>query len=386
MDLKQSYNIIGFFLNDELRTGGHRRYLELLSGLSEKGHNVLVVLNSKVYIPFHTGFSAIRVPVDTKRKRAVEFKRSIEQNIGRIAAEMPGADYVVLFGETNFFAGAFLKNYYRARMLFSFRSNMILEDRYKIKSGEAGLKNAAKLYIEIAKYWLYETMIGKKADTLVFQSAFDKSSYLSRHPLLKNNNIPKIEVIGGNTLTPWFDPVFAKTNTSLRLNTLLFIGSINKRKGVELLLEAFEALSSSYPNLRLIIVGFGPDEDKLKDRLSTSPCYDKITFTGRSGNPFSFLKDADLLVVPSLFDSYPNVILEAVHSGTPVIAARTGGIPEMLEHQDLMFEPGSATAIQEKIEALCSDNSEFLKVKQLVENLQSKFAFDWVGEFEKLLD
>jgi glycosyltransferase involved in cell wall biosynthesis len=91
------------------------------------------------------------------------------------------------------------------------------------------------------------------------------------------------------------------------------------------------------------------------------------------------------VVVPSLFDSYPNVVLESIFTGTPVIASRVGGIPEMLEHEDLLFEAGSVEAIEAKIEDLRNSASQFMAVKGKIQTLQDKFDFDWPEKFEEIL-
>jgi glycosyltransferase involved in cell wall biosynthesis len=94
---------------------------------------------------------------------------------------------------------------------------------------------------------------------------------------------------------------------------------------------------------------------------------------------------ADLVVVPSLFDSYPNVILEAFHVGTPVVGSRVGGIPDMLRYPELLFPPADAQAIADRLVLLHDDAAAFKRVQTLCRQRRSYFDFDWAGEFETVL-
>jgi glycosyltransferase involved in cell wall biosynthesis len=110
-----------------------------------------------------------------------------------------------------------------------------------------------------------------------------------------------------------------------------------------------------------------------------------VTVVGRTNDPFELLREKDLLVVPSLFDSYPNVVLEALHTGTPVIGSRVGGIPDILRHEDLLFEPGNPAAIAEKIHKYAADPEEYARIRRLCAERKKDFQFDWIGEFEKIM-
>jgi glycosyltransferase involved in cell wall biosynthesis len=376
----KKYRILGLLLNNELRTGGHRRYLELLSGLAAKGHSVHVVVNQDMQLPFTVECTLLPISVKSGRKRAVAFQKSVRQNVGNITERVPAIDLVVVFGETHYFAGLFLKKYYHAKLLFSFRSNVIQEDLYKLKSENMNIGGRLKLCVEMGKYWWYERLIAKNADMIVFQSRYDQGSFLSRNGSVAE----KCRIIGGNICTPWFAAEFSGANKSRSLRNILYIGSINTRKGIRFLLDAFELLCADNNDLMLTIIGFGPDEEKLRDRVLHSTARKQINVVGRCRDPFPYLQDTDVLVVPSLFDSYPNVVLEAIFTETALLASRTGGIPEMLEYDELLFEPGSAVAIQTQIEGLY-DEKAFSHNKALVKKLRAKFEFDWVAEFEKLI-
>ncbi|HWM90970.1 MAG TPA: glycosyltransferase family 4 protein [Thermoanaerobaculia bacterium] len=105
---------------------------------------------------------------------------------------------------------------------------------------------------------------------------------------------------------------------------LLFVGRLRIRKGVEVLLEAMP------PGARLLIAGDGEHRAALESRVGAGP---DVKFLGRcdAGRVRGLLRGAAALVVPSIYEGMPLVILEAMESGVPVVASRVSGIPEVVE-------------------------------------------------------
>jgi len=106
---------------------------------------------------------------------------------------------------------------------------------------------------------------------------------------------------------------------------------------------------------QLFLAGFGPYEDKVMKFISDKGLSASVFIVGRTQTAFKLLIEKDLLAVPSLFDSYPNVILEALHTGTPVIASRVGGIPDILKYEDLLFQPGDPQDLYLKLVRIVED-------------------------------
>ena len=101
---------------------------------------------------------------------------------------------------------------------------------------------------------------------------------------------------------------------------LLFVGRLRIRKGVEVLLEALP------PGARLLVAGDGEHRSSLKEKPG-------VRFLGRcdAGRVRGLLRNAAALVVPSIYEGMPLVVLEAMESGVPVVASRVSGIPEVVE-------------------------------------------------------
>lgn len=135
---------------------------------------------------------------------------------------------------------------------------------------------------------------------------------------------------------------------------LLYMGRLSREKGINTLLRAYGHLKSPIP---LKIIGEGPERRAFEREASDAGL--QATFTGYLGG--SQLKEAlagsRVVVVPSeCYENAPMSILEAMAHGKPVIGARIGGIPEMIDDgvTGYLFEPGNAADLQCKLEQFLS--------------------------------
>jgi len=109
---------------------------------------------------------------------------------------------------------------------------------------------------------------------------------------------------------------------------IIFVGNIIKEKGIEELLDAFSNIKSEYS---LSIIGRGPLAEKLEQRYASKA----INFLGSLPlkQVAEHIRESTLLVLPSYREGVPNVVLESLSSGTPVVATSVGGIPEVLNEE-----------------------------------------------------
>ena len=114
--------------------------------------------------------------------------------------------------------------------------------------------------------------------------------------------------------------------------TVLSVGRLTDFKGFHILVEAVARLRSHRPNLLLVIVGEGPDRPVLERQISTMGVADNVRLVG--AQPHERLKlwysAADLFCLSSSQEGWPNVLLEAMACGRPVLATGVGGIPEIV--------------------------------------------------------
>lgn len=135
---------------------------------------------------------------------------------------------------------------------------------------------------------------------------------------------------------------FTKKFTDDRVN-YLFLGQLEKHKGILLLLDAFEEFCKTQSQARLMIVGQGKLETRLKDKYAGCPWVEFKGFVPHEELDTIF-EQVHYTVLPSLcYENSPSVIYDSFKYGTPVIASAIGGAPELIQEgvNGYLFEPAN---------------------------------------------
>ncbi|MDX1393960.1 MAG: glycosyltransferase [Gemmatimonadota bacterium] len=165
---------------------------------------------------------------------------------------------------------------------------------------------------------------------------------------------------------------------------ILFVGRLVERKGVEVLIEAAAALSSSL-DLRLDVIGSGPEGDRLADAARRHGIADKVTFHGRVGEAglLAAYRTADVFVLPAVVDSKGDteglgvVLLEALREGVPVVASDAGGITDIVQDgvTGWLVPSGDAGALGRALVAVAADPAEAARrVERGREQIERRFS------------
>jgi glycosyltransferase involved in cell wall biosynthesis len=146
---------------------------------------------------------------------------------------------------------------------------------------------------------------------------------------------------------------------------LLFVGRLRIRKGVEVLLEALRSLRAAQPARqlpRLLVAGDGEHRASLERRVAELDLGSAVRFLGRcdAGRVRGLLRGACALVVPSIYEGMPLVVLEAMEAGLPVIASRVSGIPEVVAdgRTGWLVPPEDPERLAAALEAALADPEE----------------------------
>ena len=372
--------ILGLFLNSEIRTGGHRRYLGLMEELAVRGNQVYVILNETLaYEP--QSFTALRFQAQYVRRgfppASSIFKAALKPHLAEV--QDLSLEWILIHGETHLPAAAWLKRKLGCRLVFGIRSNVV---RWSSIAMRENLKRPAAFLSALKEHFIYrcyEHFAARWADVLVFQSTYDRDDFLARVSSTQGRPV----VVGGNIGGPRFKPAYHGINCSATLRRLLFVGTLGERKGIRYLIKAMGILTDrGIKGLELDVLGPGKGQERYLTMAEHIGIGNTVRFHGRVADPFPYYRDADLLVVPSLFDSYPDTILEALHVGLPVIASRIGGISDQLVHDELLVPIRDADALAALLEGLASDPATYLHVRDLCASRRAAFDFDWAAAWE----
>lgn len=220
----------------------------------------------------------------------------------------------------------------------------------------------------------------------------------TRKYLIDNYKIPseKVELIYQGTEVARFTSSDENKAEALRRYSLCdtaapvlgSVGSFEERKGQSLLLEAVAKLAtSSIPNIHLMLVGDGPDEEMLKAKVKTMNIEKNVTFFPFTNEPNYIFERIDILILPSLYkEGLPNVLLEAMSMGLPVIASKLAGVPEVVLDGETgyMIKPGDQSELIDAIIKLSSDKSACLKMGRNARKLMEE-RFDKRVQFNEFL-
>ncbi|MCK5843501.1 MAG: glycosyltransferase family 4 protein [Victivallales bacterium] len=216
-----------------------------------------------------------------------------------------------------------------------------------------------------------ERFAGKRSDFLTVLSERERKLCLS----LGLESDSKIRVVPNGVDAARFAVAAAaraKARTEMGFDdqaVFLSVGRLSSEKGHSVLLEAFARFAASNPsggNARLLIVGDGPEMVNLKQLAAkladiefdeSAMEFGKVRFAGDCRDIRGFLAASDVFVLPSLYEGFGIVLLEAMAAGVPIIASRTGGVPEIVADGEggLLVDPGDCDALAAAMLRLDSD-------------------------------
>lgn len=190
----------------------------------------------------------------------------------------------------------------------------------------------------------FERLLLPMTNAVIFESAFARDAF---HRLIGKPRCPDPVIHNGLTA-----PEFETISTRNATHDFVFIGEFRDLKGIHYLLEALVGVTNKVGRpATLAMAGGGPDFDRFKAEIEALGLGDRVTLLGvRPAR--KVLPMGRIIVVPSLAESLPYVVLEAAAAGIPVIATRVGGIPEIFgPTASGLVPPGDSAALQAAMQA-----------------------------------
>ncbi len=181
---------------------------------------------------------------------------------------------------------------------------------------------------------------------------------------------------------------FAPPRSRERLQTIITVANLRPEKRHDLLIDAVASLAPRYPHLRAHFVGDGPLRAVLEQRARDRRVQDRIEFLGHREDVPPLLAAADLFVLPSRSEAFPNGVLEAMGAGLPVVACAVGGLLDLVDEgqNGCLVQPDDADALAQAIERLLRDPALAARVAaEGRRRVHERYGFErMVGAFEHL--
>ncbi|PVH25607.1 glycosyltransferase [Sphingobacterium corticibacter] len=183
-----------------------------------------------------------------------------------------------------------------------------------------------------AKVGVKQTFVAKYIFPLCFKvvavsegirSMLIKNFHLKADRVVKIYNPIDLSLINKYALDPVCD---------LPQEYLLFVGRFEKVKNIPLLLDAFSKFHQAYSNVKLLLIGGGPEEQFITSYIQELGLENAVKNLGIKSNPFPYINNAKVIVLSSISEAFPTVLLESLSLGKTIVSTPTLGAIDILKH------------------------------------------------------
>jgi glycosyltransferase involved in cell wall biosynthesis len=222
-------------------------------------------------------------------------------------------------------------------------------------------------------YMAAEAMLARRTDAFLFESEY----VAGRHRAFAGGPERVTRIVHNGIAEAEFAPVPLAADAA----DLLYVGELREAKGLPYLLDALVRLRNEGRPLRLLMVGSGPDAENLHAMVGRLGLSDSASFEPPQAIR-SVLARGRILVVPSLAESLPYVVLEAAAAAQPLVATRVGGIPEIFGAMAGDLVPSrDADALAGAIRRVLGEAPDVLaaRMRALSESIHERFSLERMG-------
>ena len=164
---------------------------------------------------------------------------------------------------------------------------------------------------------------------------------------------------------------------------VLAVGRLVHQKGFDMLIDVFTQLAAPFPEWELAIVGRGSDERSLRSRIAAHSLEERVFLVGDVGNIGDWYESADIFVLSSRFEGFPNALAEAMAHGVASVSFDCDtGPADLVENgvNGLLVRAGDTRALRDALERLLTDPALRAKLAGRSVDVRERFALDTIGD------
>ncbi|NJO07177.1 MAG: glycosyltransferase family 4 protein [Chloroflexaceae bacterium] len=220
--------------------------------------------------------------------------------------------------------------------------------------------------------WADRVVLQSKHYKQFFSPAVRKISRVIPNPVVLPEQ-PRVEQ--NTTCVPSLPPTSEKM--------IIGLGRLHASKGFDLLVQAFARVAPKYPNWRLTIWGEGPERDNLETQRQRLHLEDRVSLPGATRQPYDVMQQADMFVLSSRIEGFPNALCEAMASGLPVISFDCPFGPREVVRDGidgLLVPDSDVDALAQAMDNLMADEAMRLRLATRAPDVVERFGIQKVME------
>lgn len=226
-----------------------------------------------------------------------------------------------------------------------------------------------------AVYMGVERLLASATDVLLFESVYIANRFRERI----GDTSALVRIVQNGIGPAEFEPVQPDATAA----DLLYVGELRAAKGIDTLIDATALLTRKLGRpLKLILVGSGPDREKLEARAKARGIAEQVAFAGAFPARQAFAL-GKMLIVPSRAESLPYIVLEAAGAQIPMVATDVGGIGEVFgPYRDRLIRPDDHTLLAATMERMIEADPRLVahEAKELSDFVATRFAISIMAD------
>ena len=243
----------------------------------------------------------------------------------------------------------------------------------------------AGIFGKIFKIPVIQELIGtdrpKVARVRLFQKLLAQAKYIGVRGSISRQEIVSWGVAEENIFISnavnILDYKLFSPDNSPKIYDLIYCGYMDQNKQVDLLIDAVKNLNQEIPDLRVVLVGDGPERSALEMKATSLGVDKQINFVGKQPieSVPSFLNQSRVFVMTSAFEGLPVAMLEALSCGLPVVIPDVGDISDVAIHgiNGLLFEANNVSSLTNYLRKVLIDESLYQKLRNGAEEMHKHF-------------